>query len=62
MLEDDGRRFEGHGDTEVLLAALCASRSDCLAKLEGMFAFAFFDRPRTAPAAGADPLGIKPLY
>jgi asparagine synthase (glutamine-hydrolysing) len=62
LLEDDGRRFEGHGDTEVLLAALCAWGSDCLAKLEGMFAFAFYDRPAQRLLLARDPLGIKPLY
>ena len=39
-----GRSFRGRTDTEVLLQALAAWGTDGLARLDGMFAFAAFDR------------------
>ncbi len=61
-LEQDGERFRGGSDTEVLLAGLTRYGRSYLPRLEGMYAFAFFD-PRTATVLLArDPAGIKPLY
>ena len=57
-----GHRFASTGDTEVLLRAWIQWGPDCLAKLEGMFAFAVYE-PRSGKLFLArDRFGIKPLY
>jgi asparagine synthase (glutamine-hydrolysing) len=61
-LETKGRQFRTTGDTEVLLQALVEWNEQALDKLEGMFAFAFWDAPRERLLLARDPLGIKPLY
>ncbi len=61
-LEARGERFRGRSDSEVLLAALVTWGVDALRRVDGIFAFAYFD-PRTSRLFFArDPLGIKPLY
>src|ERR1019366_3852761 len=61
-LETLGTKFATSGDSEVLLKALVQWGEAALNKLEGMFAFAFWDgRGRTLLLA-RDRLGIKPLY
>ena len=51
-LELRGVRFQGHCDAEVLLHALTEWGSDAICRLQGMFAFAFFDAAPTASSAG----------
>jgi asparagine synthase (glutamine-hydrolysing) len=50
------------GDTEVILAAYVAWGKDCVTRLEGMFAFAIWDRERRELFAARDRLGVKPFY
>lgn len=57
-----GRAFRTEGDTEVLLQALIEWGEDALPKLQGMFAFAFWDNRTQALLLARDPLGIKPLH
>lgn len=57
-----GESFTGHSDTEVLLHALARWGPDVIARLEGMYAFAFYDARRQTLLLARDPLGIKPLY
>ena len=57
-----GVRFRGHSDTEVLLHGLRQWGTDCLGRLEGMYAFAWLDRVSGSLLLARDPLGIKPLY
>jgi asparagine synthase (glutamine-hydrolysing) len=61
-LESLGTKFATTGDSEVLLKTLVQWGEAALNKVEGMFAFAFWDgRGRTLMLA-RDRLGIKPLY
>ena len=59
-LEALGHRFRTEGDTEVLLHALIEWKEEALPRLEGMFAFAFWDGKSLLLAR--DPVGVKPLY
>ena len=61
-LESQGHRFHSRSDTEVLLAGLIEWGEGCLQKLNGMFAFAWFDTVSGRLFAARDHLGIKPLY
>jgi asparagine synthase (glutamine-hydrolysing) len=57
-----GHIFRTGTDTEVVLTAYAAWGRDCLARFNGMFAFAVFDRPRDEVFLARDRLGVKPLY
>jgi asparagine synthase (glutamine-hydrolysing) len=55
-------RFDTDGDSEVLLRALLRWGDYALEKLQGMFAFAFWNGIRQEWLLARDPFGIKPLY
>jgi len=61
-LETYGAVFRTSGDTEVLLKALVEWGTEALHRLEGMFAFAYWDGRKKELLLARDPLGIKPLY
>lgn len=61
-LEASGARFRTSGDTEVILAAYQRWGVDCLARLDGMFAFALYDLDRRALFLARDRFGVKPLF
>src|SRR5216110_481903 len=61
-LEALGYSFTTRTDTEVLLQAYRRWGEDCLARLDGMFAFAVWDGPRRRLFCARDRLGIKPFY
>ena len=61
-LEAKGYRFFSTGDTEVLLKAYHAWGNDFVKRLNGMFAFAIWERASGRVILGRDRLGIKPLY
>ncbi len=54
--------FRSTSDTEVLLNLLARRGLSALDSLDGMFAFAFFDREEGVLQLVRDPVGIKPLY
>ena len=57
-----GFQFNTQSDTEVLLAAYTAWGTAAFEKLEGMFAFAIYDRQLGTVVMVRDAAGIKPLY
>lgn len=61
-LEVLGRRFHSRCDTEVLLHALAQWGQDALIRLNGMFAFALWDRKERRLTLARDRFGIKPMY
>ena len=62
QLIDRGYDFVSDTDTEVLLNAYIEWGRDCLDRLNGMFAFAIYDREQKSVFIARDRLGIKPLY
>ena len=61
-LESDGATFRSDGDVEVVLEGYRRWGVDVLKRLNGMFAFAIYDRDRRRLTLARDPFGIKPLY
>ena len=61
-LERRGYRFRTNSDTEVLLNAYLEDGPECLDSLEGMFAFAIWDKEKQALFAARDRMGKKPFY
>ena len=57
-----GYRFFSRGDTEVLLKGYHAWGTAFVERLNGMFAFALWERDSGRMVLGRDRLGIKPMY
>lgn len=61
-LEAEGARFATRSDTETILQLFAREGPACVARLQGMFAFAVYDRREGELTLARDPVGVKPLY
>jgi asparagine synthase (glutamine-hydrolysing) len=61
-LEARGYAFFSASDTEVILKSYHAWGPDCVARFNGMFAFAVWEHASGRVVLARDRLGIKPLY
>ena len=61
-LQKAGCVFTTASDTEVLLRVCLQWGPDCLDRLSGIFAFAFYDPSRKRLFLARDRLGVKPLF
>lgn len=61
-LRSAGHTFSTGTDTEVLLKLWVEQKEACLSRLNGMFAFAVYDRLERRLTLARDRFGVKPLY
>ncbi len=61
-LEARGHRFSTRSDTEVLVHLYEEEGPRFASRLNGIFAFALYDRAKGGLLLCRDPLGVKPLY
>lgn len=57
-----GYTFQTTSDTEVLLISYLAYGEDCVKKLNGIFAFAIYDKADQKVFFARDRIGVKPLF
>ena len=57
-----GHEFSGHSDTEVLLHGYAQWGRGVVQRLNGIFAFAVWERGRKRLFLARDPIGVKPLF
>lgn len=61
-LEEKGHRFRTQGDTEVIVHLYQEYGEDSLAKLNGQFVFAIWDKNKKEVFLARDRIGIRPLF
>lgn len=61
-LETLGHTFQGHSDTEVLLVSYIQWGPACVARFNGIFAFAVWDDHNQRLFMARDRVGVKPLF
>ena len=61
-LEKRDHHFKSRSDTEVILHLYEEQGAACIARLNGIFAIAIYDKPRKKLILARDHLGVKPLY
>lgn len=57
-----GYEFEGHSDTEVLLKCYLHWGEKCITRLNGIFAFAVYNKTENEIFMARDPIGVKPFF
>ena len=62
LLENKGYHFSSETDTEVIIYAYEEFGANCLAYLNGIFAFAIWDTRKKELFIARDRIGVKPLY
>ena len=61
-LSRHGVRLRTRCDTELLVYAYAVWGEECLSRLNGIYAFAVWDRARETLFCARDPLGVKPFW
>ncbi len=61
-LKQKGHVFKSNSDSEVIIHLYEELGLDCVDRLDGMFAFAIFDKPKQRLFVARDRVGIKPLF
>ena len=61
-LEKEGLKFQTTGDSEVLAAGLTKHGGDFIKKLNGIYAFVFYNAKDKKFLIGRDKFGVKPLF
>lgn len=61
-LEGFGYRFDTHCDTEVVLKAYDKWENESVKKLNGIFAYAIYDKKENSLFACRDRIGVKPFF
>lgn len=61
-LEYKGHSFKTHSDTEVLLHAYAEWEDGCLERLNGIYAFAVWEKVKNRLFLARDRMGVKPLF
>lgn len=62
LLLKQGRAFQTHSDTEVLVQLYAVYGKECLQMLNGQFAFAIWDKQEEEVFIARDRIGIRPLF
>lgn len=61
-LKIPAKKYSGNSDTEVILNGLIQQKENFVKQMEGMFAFALYDKKANKMILARDHFGIKPLY
>lgn len=61
-LEAKHHKYQSHSDTESIIHLYEEQGPDCVAQLDGMFAFAIWDESKRMLLLARDHMGKKPLY